>query len=123
MIVRMKVIYEEVAKELGISTSVVESIGVEVLSTLREKLNGPDEIAYELPKLGTFTLKHAKYESFHKYLLGAVESGKWTLGTDYPTEMFEKNKILMNKILGFREAKANKQIEKQHGKKETNKSS
>ncbi len=102
--------------ELGLSRAIVESVGVEVLSDLREKLNAPSEIAYELPKLGTFAMHLAKYTSFHKFLLGALESGRYTLGEDYSPEMYEKNKILMTKIDQFYAEKATKKQAKDEKK-------
>ncbi len=108
MIVRMKQIFEEVARENSWPITVVESVGVDVFSTLRSKLNEPTEIGYELPKLGTFTLKHNKYASFHEYLLNAINDGTYVVGENYSEEMFERNKILMSKIEAFRNEKAEK---------------
>lgn len=116
MIVRMSEIYKEVAEENDWSKAVVESVGVEVLSCLRDKLNGPDEIAYELPKLGTFTLKQKKYEGFHNYLLGALEEGRYILGENYSEEMYSKNLILMDKINKFRSDKLEKKQLKDEAK-------
>jgi uncharacterized protein YeaC (DUF1315 family) len=101
MIVKISEIYNEVSQELNLSKAIVESIGVEVLSSLRDKLNSPTEIAYELPKLGTFAMHLSKYTSFHQHLLKALETGKWKLGTDYCPEMYERNLILMSKIDEF----------------------
>ncbi len=105
MIKRMADIYKEVSREQGLSLSIVESVGIEVLSCLRNCLNNPSEIAYELPNLGTFTLKHTKYESFHKFLIDAVETGKYKLDEDYPTDTYERNGELMKKIEEFRQHK------------------
>lgn len=117
----MRQIYEEVARENGWSQSMTESVGVEILSTLREKLNAPDQLAYELPKLGTFTLKHNKYASFHEYLLKAIEQGTYVLGENYSTEMYSRNEILMSKINEFRQDKA--EVKKLKDEAKANKSS
>lgn len=101
MIVRMSEIYREIAAESIWSKSVIESVGTEVLSYLRDTLNSPSEIAYELPKLGTFTMHLDKYKDYHKFLLESLASGKYKLGQDYSEEMFEKNKILKTKIDAF----------------------
>jgi hypothetical protein len=123
MIVRMPAVYKELSEELGLSVSIIESIGVEVLSSLREKLNAPSEIAYELPQLGTFTLKHTKYESFHKALLDAIAKGNCTVGKDYPEEMYNNNLVLINKIKWFREDKEKIKKLKDGRKEKTNKPS
>lgn len=101
MIVRMAEVYKEVSEEMGLSKAVVESIGVEVLATLREKLNAPTDIAYELPKLGTFAMHLSKYTSFHNYLLKSLANGTYVLGENYDADMYEKNLIIMNKINNF----------------------
>lgn len=122
MIVRMAQIYAEVAEEMGLSRAVVESVGTDVLSSLREKLNGPTELGYELPKLGTFSFAQKRYLRFYEFLTKAVESGRYVIGESYPQDVWEKNQILIDKINIFKQDKARK-TELKHARKETNQSS
>lgn len=119
MIIRLKDIYRELATE-DLSEQVIESIGVSIFAQLRHELNNPEELAIELPKLGTFALKQKKFFDYFNYVQSRIRKGHFTPGVDYPEHLYESYKKTYSKLMKFRETKMEKRVIKDEAK--TNKS-
>lgn len=108
MITRCKTIYEQVARENRLDTSLVESIGSFVFAELRHALNSPNELAYELPKLGTFILRQKKFLKFQDILDRYIEQGSVVIKTEAGQKRYAEQKLLVKKIEQFKKDKLQK---------------
>lgn len=70
MIVRSKPLYQKVAEKHNIAFDLVQSVGNAMFSELRTKLESPDNIVYEMPKLGIFIIR---FEKYYKMATGALK--------------------------------------------------
>lgn len=110
MITGIRDIYEKVAKQNNLDPELVKSIGTVVFQNLRECLNKPDEVAYELPKVGVFNVRFQKFENYYLAFVRCLERGdeKAKKQLEDNPELFEINTKLYNRILEYREKKKEK---------------
>lgn len=110
MIVLPNDIYEEVAEDIGVDVAMIQSIGVIAFQELRHSLNNPVELAYELPKLGTFILRFNKFEDYFDYFQKKLDNKdvEALQKLEDNPELYLKNKALKEKINNFRKDKQTK---------------
>lgn len=73
MIVPPKAIYKKVAEKNALPPELLESIGNVVFQHLRACLNDPKELAYEVPELGTFSLRFKKFVQYYQNVKDKIE--------------------------------------------------
>jgi hypothetical protein len=107
MVVRSKVIYENTAKKHNLPIDLVESVGNCVFERLRSKLEAPTELAYELPKFATFSMRFRMFEKYYENFVKQLEAGNEEAfkKRDANLELFERNTILYNKMQDYRAKK------------------
>jgi nucleoid DNA-binding protein len=104
MIIVPKEIYEKVAKEHTFDKDLVESVGNSVFQELRNSLNYPTELAYEVPKLGIFSLRFMRFERYYKNFVNLLnkENEKAKQQLENNPEYFKNNTTLFDKIQDYR---------------------
>lgn len=107
MIIGSKDIYEEVAIENNIDVELVNSIGSTVFQQLRTLLNDPEELAYELPKIGTFIMRFKRFEKYFNNFQNHLNNKSPEAIKKYENNiiLYEKNKKLIEKMKKYREDK------------------
>lgn len=121
MVTRVKHIYEKISKKRGIPIEVIESIGDIIFDTLLNYMEKPEDLAYELPKFGTFNVRFKKFTDYYEHFINKLEKNdpEAIKNRDADPEKFERNTRLYRKIKEF---KSDKEA-KRKLRYETNKSS
>lgn len=109
MVTRGKEIYKRVAAKNKLDLSLVESVGNAMFQELRSKVETGTSLAYEMPKLGIFSIRFLKFEqTFNRFKKHLENKAPWAL------ELLEKNKtryerdqIINTLIQVYREDKKN----------------
>lgn len=114
MIVRNKEIYKIVAETNNLPIETVESVGSAVFNELLKCLEDPKEIAYELPKFGTFVLKFKKYENYYNSFKAKLDAGdeKAIQKKEENEQLFINTTGLINKMLQYRSDKRESKIKR-----------
>lgn len=110
MVIKASEIYEKVAKDNNLKPELVESVGSTILTELVNTLDDPRELAYELPKFGTFALRFKKTERFYNnFIQKLIQNDPKALKQkeDNP-ELFNAITNLYNKIQNYRKDKKEK---------------
>lgn len=112
MIVSSNDIYKKVAEKKNLNEDLVKSVGTVVFQSLRELLNNPEELSYELPKLGTFSLRFKKFEYYFYNFKNKLENNdeECLKKLENNPALYEKNKKMIEKITAFRDARRNKRV-------------
>lgn len=105
MIVSQREIYKEVAEENNIEKGVVISIGEFIWDKTRENLDEPGNLGVELSKLGTFTLRFKRFESYIKVYERAKNSPININNPEFHRRLF-KYKNLIREIENYRKQKS-----------------
>jgi hypothetical protein len=107
MVIRSRILYEEVAKKHNLPIELIESVGNCVFEQLRIKLDAPSELAYELPKLGTFIARFKPFEKTMENIMKAVNSENPLLlqRIEEDPKRYNRNISLYKKMQEYREAK------------------
>jgi hypothetical protein len=107
MIVRSKGLYEETSQRHNLPIDLIESVGNCVFEALVYKLNHPEDLAYELPKFGTFNIRFKMfdryYENFQKLL--DVNDPEAIKKRDSNLDLYKRTTSIYNKIQEFRSKK------------------
>lgn len=124
MIVTSKEISKKVADNNDIDFNIIDSINSIVFASLRENLNSPDHLAYELPGIGTFELRFKQFEKHFNHFKNLVETNNENAiaAVNRNPEYYKRNKLLIEKIDEFRNDKKEKRILR-HGQNNTNETS
>lgn len=114
MIVRNKEIYKLVAETNNLPIETVESVGSAVFTELLKVMEDPKEIAYELPKFGTFVLKFKKYENYYNSFKTKLDAGdpKAIQKKEENEQLFINTTNLINKMLQYRSDKREAKIKR-----------
>lgn len=120
MLVNAKTLYELTAAKHNLPMELVESVGSCVFEKLREKSEAPSELAYELPKLGTYVLKFKGFERFYINFVRQLERNhpEAIAKRDKNPELFERCTLLYNKMQEYRKHK--KEVRERRYAKSTN---
>lgn len=71
-----KELYELISKKTELPIDLISSIGSSMFQELRDSLENPKEISYEMPKLGIFNLRFNKFEYYGKKYKEYASSNK-----------------------------------------------
>jgi hypothetical protein len=111
---RLKQIYEIISKRDNVPIDLIESVGNSVFDSLRYHMDHPSELAYELPKIGTFNIRFNRflgyYNTVQKKLANKEE--KTTLQKQNDPELFERLDKLNLRVEEYREKKQEKRNER-----------
>lgn len=124
MIKKAKDIYQTTAERHNIPVEVIASIGNVLFRHLRESLNEPSELAYEVPGLGVFCLRMKKFEHNFGMIKNAYENGNLKVVGDVnrKPEDYKRKNNLLEKCKQFRKEKAEHKV-KRNAENETYQSS
>jgi antitoxin component of RelBE/YafQ-DinJ toxin-antitoxin module len=125
MVVRSKILYEQVAQKYNLPLDLIESVGGCVFTQLRKKMENPTDLAYELPKFGTFNIRFKMFEDYYESFLRDLNANKPEAiqKRDANPELFSRNTKLYKKIQEYREKKKeikDKRSEKRNKPREDN---
>jgi len=121
MIDNAKIIYKKTSENNNLPLDLIESIGNVVSQHLRNCLNNPDALAYELPNIGTFNIRFIRFERYYNNFQNLLDKDDpiAIMKRDRDLQFYQSNTIVMEKIKNFRIDKQEKRKERY----ETNESS
>lgn len=107
MITKSKSLFEKVAQKHSLPAEALASVGNCVFEELRRKMESPEELAYELPRLGTFNVRFTTFERYFTNFLRKLQEGSETAQEQLKTnpKLFQQNADLYKKIQVYREDK------------------
>lgn len=107
MIVRSKALYEETSLRHNLPIDLIESVGNCVFEALVFKLNHPEDLAYELPKFGTFNIRFKMFERYYENFQKLLEASdpEAIKKRDSNLDLYKRTTSIYNKINEFRSKK------------------
>lgn len=108
MIIKARDIYASVAKKHNLDPKFVQIVGESVFNALRGKLEHPTDLAYELPKLGTFILRHKKFKISVDRTRQAANNGLDNAMNAGAKAILVHWEVILEKIREFKEIKTAK---------------